>query len=113
VSGKEEVVEETTKVVKVLCRDVDGSELGRASLVLVRNGLHDRPYGLLEDVFVREDRRGQGLGHRLVERVIGAARAEGCYKLIATSRYSRPRVHQLYAGFGFADHGKEFRMELV
>src|SRR5262249_28091204 len=103
---------EKTKVVKVVCRDASGREVGRASLVLVRNDLHDAPYGYLEDVFVDEALRGQGIGTRLVERVVRAAREEGCYKLVATSRYTRPRVQKLYMQLGFADHGKEFRMEL-
>jgi len=34
----------------------------------------------------------------------------GCYKLIATSRTSRPKVHELYQRLGFENHGVEFRM---
>jgi GNAT superfamily N-acetyltransferase len=90
----------------------NGAEIARAFLYIMHNDGHDRPFGLLEDVHVNESERGLGLGTRLVQAVVDAARESGCYKLIATSRYSRPRVHELYKRLGFGDHGKEFRMDL-
>ena len=74
------------------------------------NDLHDAPFGLLEDVFVDESERGSGLGSALVKEVMSAANELGCYKLIATSRTSRPKVHELYERLGFEKHGVEFRM---
>ena len=74
------------------------------------NDLHDAPFGLLEDVFVDESERGSGLGTALVKEVMSAANELGCYKLIATSRTSRPKVHELYERLGFEKHGVEFRM---
>ena len=76
------------------------------------NDLHATPFGLLEDVFVAESQRGNGLGTQLVREVIAAAREAGCYKLIATSRTSRPRVHELYERLGFQNYGLEFRLNL-
>lgn len=92
--------------------DGAGGEVARAYLYIMTNDLHDTPFGLLEDVFVVESERGSGLGTVLVEEVIAAARAAGCYKLVATSRASRPKVHALYERFGFASYGVEFRMNL-
>jgi GNAT superfamily N-acetyltransferase len=77
------------------------------------NGLHERPFGLLEDVFVEPDHRGGEIGTALVKRVIAEAKRRRCYKLIATSRHARDRVHALYARLGFTDHGKEFRMDFA
>src|SRR5258705_13377021 len=88
----------------------DGREVARAYLYVMSNGLHDAPFGLLEDVYVDESRRGSGLGTALVKEVISAAREAGCYKLVATSRMSRPKVHELYQRLGFEKHGVEFRM---
>ncbi|MEO0537352.1 MAG: hypothetical protein AAF215_26285 [Cyanobacteria bacterium P01_A01_bin.123] len=34
-----------------------------------------------------------------------------CYKLIATSRTSRPKVHDLYQRLGFTQQGFEFRID--
>ena len=91
---------------------LDGREVGRAYLYVMTNDLHAKPFGLLEDVFVDESARGSGIGTALVHEVIAAARESGCYKLIATSRASRPRVHELYEGLGFENYGLEFRMNL-
>ena len=89
----------------------DGREVGRAYLYLLRNDLHDVPFGFMEDVFVDESQRSTGLGTSLVTRVIEEARERGCYKLICTSRYEKPRVHGLYERLGFKGHGKEFRID--
>jgi GNAT superfamily N-acetyltransferase len=89
----------------------DGGEVARAYLYLMTNDLHAAPFGLMEDVHVAESERGGGLGTALVNQVIAAAREAGCYKLIATSRASRPKVHALYERLGFTSHGLEFRMD--
>lgn len=91
---------------------VDGKEVARAHLYLMSNDLHDQPFGLLEDVFVDESQRGKGFGTALVQEVVAAAKESRCYKLIATSRMTRPKVHELYERLGFNNHGIEFRMEL-
>jgi GNAT superfamily N-acetyltransferase len=77
------------------------------------NDLHAQPFGLLEDLFVDESQRGSGLGTALVREVIAAAREAGCYKLVATSRASRPKVHELYERLGFQNYGIEFRIDLA
>ena len=89
-----------------------GKEIGHAYLQLVVNGLHSQPYGLLEDVFVKKENRGAGHGTTLVKAVIEQARALGCYKLVAFSRYQRTKVHAWYGSLGFQDYGKEFRLDL-
>ena len=87
-------------------------EVARAFLYVLWNDLHSAPFGLLEDVFVDESKRGQGLGTELIAEVLAAARDVGCYKIIATSRMTRPRVHELYERLGFHKHGVEFRMDI-
>jgi GNAT superfamily N-acetyltransferase len=85
-------------------------EIARAYLYVMTNDLHQAPFGLLEDVYVDESQRGSGIGTALVKEVIAAAHELGCYKLVATSRMSRPKVHELYERLGFEKHGVEFRM---
>ncbi len=104
---------------KFICRDNSGGQragtgkvIGRAYLYILRNDLHDRPFGFLEDVFVDPDFRGQGLAGQLVNVVINEARKRGCYKLVAASRHERTRVHDLYLRLGFKNHGLEFRLDL-
>lgn len=92
--------------------EIDGKDIGKAYLYILRNDLHPKPFGLLEDVFVDENLRGRGIGTQLIKRVIKEARNNKCYKLIATSRYSRPDIHKLYERLGFKNYGIEFRMDL-
>ena len=87
-------------------------EVARAYLYLMHNDLHTKPFGLLEDVYVIENKRGEGLGTKLVEQLMEEAKNQECYKLIATSRKSRPKVHQLYKRLGFEEYGLEFRINL-
>ena len=88
-----------------------GEEIARAYLYILKNNPHDRPFGLLEDVFVGEAYRRQGLGGKLLKEVIKTAQEQNCYKLIGTSRFARPKVHDWYLRLGFKDWGKEFRMD--
>ncbi len=98
--------------VRFAVTDDDGQELGRAFLYVLNNDLHDEPFGFMEDVYVSEEARGQGVGSQLVEKVIETAKQRGCYKLVATSRYEREKVHAFYQKLGFENYGYEFRKEL-
>lgn len=89
----------------------DKQELARAFLYLLKNDLHLEPFGLMEDVFVQDEFRGKGLGTQLVKELIQEARRRGCYKLICTSRHSKPQVHQWYEQIGFKNQGIEFRLD--
>lgn len=104
-------IEKKSYAVKFIA-EIDGKQIGRAYLYLIYNGLHENPYGLMEDVFVEEEFRGKGIGTALVQSVIAEAKRLGCYKLIGQSRYGREKVHELYQKLGFEDHGKNFRMNL-
>ncbi len=90
----------------------NNKEVARAFLYLMKNDLHKRPFGLMEDVFIDESLRGKGYGTEIVKELIKEAKKQNCYKLIATSRYARDRVHKLYKKLGFQDWGKEFRINL-
>lgn len=86
-------------------------EIGRAYLYILKNDLHKEPFGFIEDVFVDEKYRGEGIGSTLINVILKEAEKKNCYKLIMTSRYSKPLVHKLYKDLGFKDHGKEFRID--
>lgn len=99
---------------KFTSKDNSGEVVGRARLYILDNDLHERPFGLLEDVFVEEASRGQGLANLLVKQIFYYANKAGCYKLIATSRDdgTREEVHAWYLRLGFVDYGTEFRLNL-
>ena len=90
----------------------DGEEIARAFLYVLHNELHKEPFGFIEDVLVDENYRGRGIGTKLITEVIAEAKRQGCYKLIATSRYSNEKAHKFYDKLGFKNHGAEFRMDL-
>ena len=48
----------------------DNKEVARAYLYLMNNELHKEPFGFMEDVFVDESLRGQGIGSKLVTKLI-------------------------------------------
>lgn len=87
-----------------------GKEVAHAYLYILTN-IHDRPFGLMEDIYVAENYRSKGVGARLMQELIKAAKKNECYKLIGTSRYERPKVHDWYLRLGFKDWGKEFRID--
>jgi GNAT superfamily N-acetyltransferase len=100
-----------SKAIRIIATQ-DGQEVGHAYLFLITNALHTEPYGLLEDLKVEEAFQRNGFGPMIVEKVIETAKAEGCYKLLATSRYSRDHVHRMYEKAGFEKQGHEFRLNL-
>lgn len=89
----------------------DQGEYARAYLYLIKNDLHPKPYGFIEDVFVAEHARGHGAGTALVNALIAEAKKHSCYKLVATSRLERNEIHLWYLKRGFKEYGKEFRMD--
>lgn len=107
------VEKETTpsQGIKIVLKD-NGEEIGRVFLYLIYNGLHEKPYGLMEDLFVQETYRGQGHASRLITALIEEAKAQGCYKLIGQSRYGKDDIHAMYEKRGFVNHGYNFRMNL-
>ncbi|MEM0481233.1 MAG: hypothetical protein QXQ14_03595 [Candidatus Aenigmatarchaeota archaeon] len=48
-----------TKGIKIYL-EKDGKEIARCCIYLIYNDLHERPYALLEDVFVDENFRNEG-----------------------------------------------------
>jgi len=90
----------------------DGKEVARAFLYIMNNDLKKEPFGFLEDVFVDEQLRGQGIGTEILKTVIEEAKKLNCYKIVATSRHERPAVHKLYEKLGFKNFGIEFKMYL-
>jgi GNAT superfamily N-acetyltransferase len=90
----------------------NGEEAAHAYLYILNNDFHEQPFGFIEDVQVKEELRGQGYGSKLMRALISKAKEMGCYKLICTSRKERTKVHDLYRKLGFAEYGREFRMDL-
>ncbi len=57
---------------------------------------------LLEDLFVRDDARGQGVGRALVQATIDLARERGCRRVELDVNDANPPAVALYESFGFS-----------
>ncbi len=75
-------------------------------------GRHGAERSLVEAVRVRADRRGQGLGARLMAWVIAEARARGCALVQLTTDKSRTDAHRFYARLGFVASHEGMKLAL-
>lgn len=85
-------------------------EVARAYLYVMHNDLNEKPFGLMENVFVHEDYRKKGYGNQIVAEIISEAKKIGCYKLICTS--SQPWIQEWYKKFGFENRNTGLRLNL-
>ena len=96
---------------KILAKE--GVEVwGWVYLYILYNDSHQEPFGMMENLYVEEEHRNQGVGSKLMAAVIAEARKQGCYKLIGTSRHTNDKAPEFYKRFGFQNWGLEFRMDL-
>ena len=72
-----------------------------------------RPFMVLENLVVREDMRGRGIGTSLLAEAENLARSLDCFYIIGISGMNRTRAHLLYEKTGFAvDPVRGFRKYL-
>jgi len=99
---------------QVLVGEQDGEIVGTVTLVLVPNlGHQGKPWAAVENVAVRSDRRGRGLGTALMSEVTRIARSQGCYKIVLTSNLVRQRAHQFYRRLGWRQTHAGFTLSLI
>ncbi|NML49788.1 GNAT family N-acetyltransferase [Streptomyces sp. R302] len=67
---------------------------------------------LVEAVRIRADRRGGGLGRRLMELAADRARGRGCALVQLTSDKKRADAHRFYASLGYAPSHEGFKLPL-
>ncbi|HEX5478855.1 MAG TPA: GNAT family N-acetyltransferase [Dehalococcoidia bacterium] len=90
-----------------------GAVVGSVTLIVVTNLTHDgRPYGIIENVVVREDARRGGIGAALMREAIAAAREAGCYKVALTSNMRRAEAHAFYERLRFVTTQRAFRLDV-
>lgn len=68
--------------------------------------------GLLENVHIRADQRGSGLGSQMVQWAIERCREAGCGLVQLTSNKVRTDAHRFYAKLGFAQTHEGFKLKL-
>ncbi|WP_460661951.1 GNAT family N-acetyltransferase [Kribbella swartbergensis] len=59
------------------------------------------PYAVIENVVVDADRRGRGLGKRIMAGTLQAAKDAGCYKVMLMTGSRKVSTHAFYKACGF------------
>jgi len=98
---------------KVYVAMLGRSIVGTFALLIMDNLAHmGAPSGVVEDVVVRTDWRGKGVGKQMMRFAMDRCRERGCYKLALSSNLKREAAHRFYDGLGFQRHGYSFVVEL-
>lgn len=98
---------------RVFVAETDGAVVGTFALLVVQHLSHrGARSAVIEDVVVRADRQGRGVGREMMRVAAERARSAGCYKMSLSSGLARDAVHRFYEALGFERHGVSFRLAL-
>lgn len=98
---------------KLYVAETNENIVGTFALLILDNlGHFGTPSGVVEDVAVRPDQQGKGLGKEMMRFALDRCREKGCYKLTLSSNLRRADAHRFYESLGFRKHGFSFLMEL-
>ncbi len=114
-SGAREVLDRIARTPghRIYVAEINGEIVGTFTLIFVRHLSHGGGCsGVIEDVVVRSDRQGEGIGRAMMEYAAGLAREAGCYKLVLSSGLHRPGAHAFYEGLGYERHGVSFLLRI-
>ena len=91
----------------------DGVIVGTFALIIIPQLAHGGTCsGIVEDVVVSSDQRGQGIGQQMMRFAIERCQQAGCYKLVLSSNKRRHAAHRFYEHLGFQQHGISFLIEV-
>jgi predicted N-acetyltransferase YhbS len=86
---------------KSLVAVLDGAVIGCLTLSIMRVLHRPKPVGRISMLVVDENRRGAGIGARLVAAAEERLRALGCGLIEVTSNVRRERAHAFYERLGY------------
>lgn len=99
---------------EMLVLEADGDLVGCLQLTYIPGlGQGGRERALVEAVRIRADRRGGGLGARLMELAADRARGRGCGLMQLTSNKRRTAAHRFYERLGYARSHEGFKLPLA
>lgn len=79
--------------------------VGTFALLLMGNiGNGGCPSGVVEDVVVGAEHRGQGIGQLMMNHTLELCSRAACYKLTLSSNLQREAAHGFYESLGFVKH---------
>ncbi len=95
----------------VFVAETETDILGTFALLIMDNLAHlGTPSGIVEDVAVRADSQGKGIGKAMMQFALDYCQQAGCYKMILSSNQRRHEAHAFYESLGFAKHGFSFQV---
>ena len=80
-----------------------------AGTLFILNKLHSNNIGFIQDIIIKEEFRGKGLGKLLINKLIQESKEKNCYKIILNCN---PDVSQFYQKIGFSKKGFEYDLRL-
>ena len=93
--------------------EFEDTVIGAFALLIMDNLAHrGAPSGIVEDVVVHSQWRGQGIGKAMMQFAMERCRQAGCYKLALSSNIKRQSAHEFYRSLGFEQHGYSFLVNL-
>jgi ribosomal protein S18 acetylase RimI-like enzyme len=92
--------------------EVENEIVGTFALLIMDNLAHrGEPSALIEDVVIRKDLQGRGIGKEMMKKAMNLCSEKGCYKMVLSSNLSREVAHGFYESLGFRKHGYSFIVE--
>ena len=88
---------------RVIGAFIDNLLVGTCTLNICANlSWSGRPYGIIENVIIDYDFRGQGIGKQVLQFAVEKAEALNCYKVALMTGSNREEVLNFYASAGFS-----------
>jgi ribosomal protein S18 acetylase RimI-like enzyme len=92
--------------------EVENEIVGTFALLIMDNLAHrGEPSAIIEDVVIRKDLQGRGIGKEMMKKAMNLCSEKGCYKMVLSSNLSREVAHGFYESLGFRKHGYSFIVE--
>jgi len=88
------------------------SVVGFVDFTTRKTALHPAPCGLIDELIVTEDYRGQGIGRQLISAAVDECRQLGCCEIEVSTQKTNAKAREFYKSLGFEDVGILLEMQL-
>lgn len=94
---------------------VDHSQIVGTFALAIMDNLANQgaPSGLIEDVVVKTEWQGRGIGKQMMNYAMEVCRHYGCYKAALSSNLKRKDAHAFYEKLGFKNVDTAFLLSLI
>ncbi len=98
---------------KLYVAELNNEIVGTFALLIMDNLAHrGEPSSIVEDVVIRRDLQGKGIGRDMMNYAMEISRQKGCYKMVLSSHLRRENAHLFYESLGFKKHGYSYIIDL-